>query len=62
MIGVPFGAVYCSSRKSPTVAVARYAAIGSGAFQRHVVLPSAVSDPSRSPLATATRPSGTVIS
>ena len=48
--------------KSPTVAVARYAAIGSGASQLHVVSPSAGDDPSSSPFATATSPSGTVMS
>src|SRR4051812_33790272 len=45
----------------PSVAVARYVAIGSVSFQTQVVLPPLVAFETRTPFANAVRPSGTVM-
>src|SRR6478736_6242627 len=47
--------------KRPNVAVARYGAIGSVSSHTHVVLPAAVVCDTRTPLAIAVSPAGTVM-
>ena len=47
--------------KRPSVAVARYGAIGSVSRQTQVVLPPAVAFETRTPLAITVRPAGTVM-